>query len=95
MSDPLVEAHREEILGVARRHGAITVRLFGSRARGEARGASDLDLLVSLDEGTSLLDLVAMKQEIEELLGCPVDVVSERALSPHLRERILAEAAPL
>ncbi len=95
MSDPLVEAHREEILGVARRHGAIAVRLFGSRARGEARGASDLDLLVSLDEGTSLLDLVAMKQEIEELLGCPVDVVSERALSPHLRERILAEAAPL
>lgn len=95
MSDSLVEAHREEILGVARRHGAITVRLFGSRARGEARGASDLDLLVSLDEGTSLLDLVAMKQEIEELLGCPVDVVSERALSPHLRERILAEAAPL
>lgn len=95
MSDSLVEAHREEILGVAKRHGAITVRLFGSRARGEARGASDLDLLVSLEEGTSLLDLVAMKQEIEELLGCPVDVVSERALSPHLRERILAEAAPL
>lgn len=95
MSDVLVEGHREEILSVAKRHGAIAVRLFGSRARGEARGASDLDLLVSLEEGTSLLDLVAMKQEIEELLGCPVDVVSERALSPHLRERILAEAAPL
>jgi uncharacterized protein len=84
-----------EVLRVAHRHGATAVRVFGSWARGEQTERSDLDLLVDLEAGRSLLDLVAIKQELEDLLHCPVDVVTERSLSPVLRERILAEAIPL
>jgi uncharacterized protein len=63
--------------------------------RGDARADSDLDLLVSLEPGRSLLDVVAIRQDLEDLLGFPVDVVTEGGLSPYLRERILAEALPL
>jgi predicted nucleotidyltransferase len=84
-----------EVLRVAHLHGARTVRVFGSRARGDARDDSDLDLLISLEPGRSLLDIVAIKQDLEDLLGYPVDVVTEGGLSPYLRERILAEALPL
>lgn len=95
MSRGNLEAYRAEILDVARRHGAANVRVFGSFVRGQAKEGSDLDLLVTLDEGRSLLDLVGLKQELEELIRRPVDVVTEQALSPYIRERILAEAAPL
>jgi predicted nucleotidyltransferase len=87
--------HREEILALATRYGASNVRLFGSLARGEGNETSDLDLLVTLAEGRSLLDLVGLKQDVEDLIHRPVDVVTERALSPYLRERILSEAVPL
>lgn len=87
--------HRNEILRIARRHGARRVRIFGSFARGESGEGSDVDLLVALDEGRSLLDLVALKQEIEELLHRSVDIVTDRALSPYIRDRVLAEAVPL
>ena len=76
-------------------HGAPRVRIFGSVARGDSGEGSDVDLLVALDEGRSLLDLVALKQEIEGLLHCSVDVVTDRALSLYIRERVLAEAVPL
>lgn len=84
-----------EVLQIARQHGAISVRVFGSWARGEQREDSDLDLLVELEQHRSLLDLVAIKQDLEDLLHRPVDVVTERALSPYLRERVLAEAITL
>jgi uncharacterized protein len=71
------------------------VRVFGSLARGEGREDSDLDLLVTLGEGRSLLDLVGLKQDLEDLVHRPVDVVTERALSPYLRDRVLSEAIPL
>lgn len=92
---PFVDRHRDEILRVAKRHGAVRVRVFGSLARGEGSEASDLDLLVVLAEGRSLLDLVAIKQDLEDRLGRKVDVVTERSLSPFLREQVLAEAVAL
>jgi len=76
-------------------HGAGNVRVFGSRLRGDAGPDSDLDLLVDFEAGRSLFDLIDLKHELEERLGCPVDVVTERALNPHLRRRILEEAVPL
>lgn len=71
------------------------MRVFGSVARGEASAGSDLDALVSMNPGRTFLDLVALWQDLEELLGCRVDVVSEGGLSPHLRARILADAVAL
>jgi predicted nucleotidyltransferase len=95
MRSQLVEEHREKILELAARHGASNVRVFGSLARGEGSESSDLDLLVTLEEQRSLLDLVGLKQDIEDLLHRPVDVMTEPALSPYIRDRVLAEAMPL
>lgn len=91
----LLRQHRSEILRVAKAHGARQVRVFGSIARGDARPDSDVDLLVDLEPGRSLLDLVAIKQDIEDLLDREVDVVTERAVSPYFRAQVLKEAVPL
>jgi predicted nucleotidyltransferase len=93
--DRILRDKREEILRIAASHGAQSVRVFGSRSRGEARPESDLDLLVRLETGRSLLDIVAMKQDVEDLLGCEVDVVTEAAISPYIREQVLKEAIDL
>ena len=69
--------------------------MFGSVARSEQSAESDLDLIVELAPGRDLLDLVAIKQDLESLLSCPVDVVEEGGLSPYLRDRIESEALPL
>ncbi len=95
MSSSLLQKYRKEILDLAACHGAKNVRVFGSLARGEGDKGSDLDLLVTLGEGRSLLDLVGLKQDLEDLVHRPVDVVTENALSPYLRERVLSEAIPL
>ncbi|PTL35200.1 nucleotidyltransferase [Candidatus Methylomirabilis limnetica] len=84
-----------EIRRLAATHGVVRVRVFGSRARGEACAASDLDLLVDLAPDRDLLDLIAFKLDVEDLLGRRVDVLTEAALSPYLREGVLAEARPL
>ena len=86
---------RDEILRVAARHGAHHVRVFGSVVRGEAGEDSDVDFLVRLDRDRSLLDHVALMQDLEDLFGCRVDVVTERALHRLVRDRVLAEAVPL
>jgi predicted nucleotidyltransferase len=86
---------REEILRIAASHGAQSVRIFGSLARGEAGPDSDIDILVKLNLGRSLLDIVAIKQDLEDLLGCKVDVVTEAAISPYIREQVLKEAVAL
>lgn len=91
----VLEDHREQIQEIAMQHGARNVRVFGSLARGSGGEDSDLDLLISLDKGRSLLDLVALKHELEDLLGCPVDVVTDRSLSPYLRQQVLHEAVAL
>jgi len=87
--------HREQILRIAAEHGASQIRVFGSVARGQDREGSDLDLLVRLEPGRSLLDHVGLKQDLEELLGHHVDVVVEGGVSPYLSDRILSEAVPL
>jgi uncharacterized protein len=79
--DNILKDRRETILRVAASHGARDVRVFGSRARGAARSDSDVDILVKLETDRSLLNLIAMKQDLEDLLGCKVDVVTEAALS--------------
>ena len=86
---------RDEILRIAGAHGARDLRLFGSVSRGEATARSDIDLLVNLDPGRTLLDIVAIKQDLEDLLGCKVDVVTEDAVSPYIREQILKDAISL
>jgi len=93
--DELLGANRQAFLEIAKRHGAQNVRIFGSTARGEATPASDLDVLVTMEKGRSLLDLCALGNDLEDLLQRKVDVVTEPAISPHLRERILREAIPL
>ena len=91
----LLESRRNEILNLAARYGAKNIRVFGSVARGEGGPGSDLDLLVDMEKGRNLLDLVGFWQDLEELLGCHVDVITEGGISPYLRERIYAEALPL
>jgi predicted nucleotidyltransferase len=86
---------RDEILRIAATHGAKHLRVFGSVSRGEATQNSDVDILVSLEPGRSLLDIVAIKQDLEDLLGCNVDVVTEDAVSPYIREQVLKEAISL
>jgi len=86
---------REEVLKLAHQHGASQVRVFGSVAKGEDTVGSDLDLLVEMESGRSLLDLVAIKQDLEDLLGCRVHVVTEAAVSPYLRDLVLQEAVHL
>ncbi len=90
-----LQSKRGAILTLAAQHGARKVRLFGSVARGDASAMSDVDLLVDMEEGRSLLDLVAFWQDVEELLGCQVDVITDGGVSPYLRDRIYAEAVPL
>ena len=80
---------------IARRHGATNVRVFGSVSRGDARADSDVDFLVDLDEGRSLFDLGGLLIDLQTLLGCRVDVVTEKGLRPRVRERVLREAMPL
>jgi predicted nucleotidyltransferase len=87
--------HRTEVLELAAARGASRVRVFGSTARGEDRDDSDLDLLVDLPAGTSLLTVVALQQDIADTLGVPVDLLTERELDPDLASQIIAQARPL
>lgn len=94
-ANQLLQSHRIAILQVAARHGAYNVRVFGSVARGEAKPDSDIDILVNLEAGRSLLDLARMMRELQSLLNCPVDVVTEAGLRPRIRPQVLREALPL
>jgi len=86
---------RDQIVLVAARRGATNLRVFGSVARGEAKPSSDLDLLVDLEPGRSLVDLGGLLMDIADLLGVEVDVVTEASLKPRVRARVLAEAVRL
>jgi predicted nucleotidyltransferase len=93
--DHLLGEKRGEILRIASEHGAREVRVFGSVARGEADQESDIDFLVELEPGRSLLDLGGLQMELESLLGRRVDVVTARGLKARIRERVLREAVPV
>lgn len=90
-----LKAKREEILRVARQWGARDVRVFGSVARGDVGPTSDVDFLVEFEPGRSLLDHGGLLMDLQELLGCEVDVVSEGGMRPRFRDRVLREAIPL
>ncbi len=90
-----LQQKKKEILVVARQHGILNVRLFGSVARGEENPQSDIDFLVDLEEGCTLLDLGGALVKLQELLGRKVDIVTERGLHWYLREKIMKEARPL
>lgn len=91
----LTRHQRESVRRLAEAHGGSNVRVFGSRARREAAPSSDIDLLVDMSPGSSLLDLIAIKHDVEGELGFEVDVVTESSLSRHLREQVLHEAVPV
>lgn len=86
---------RGEILSLAERYRTGDVRVFGSVARGQNSEASDVDLLVKTRPGCSLLDLGGLLEDLQDLLGCRVDLVTEDGLKPRLRSRVLREALPL
>lgn len=86
---------RDESLRIAEHRGARNVRIFGSVARGEAGERSDVDFLVELEPGRSLLDLGGLLMDLQELLNRPVDVVTEQGLRERIRQRVLDEAIPL
>lgn len=86
---------RSQILTALKRHGVVRAALFGSFVKGEEREDSDLDILVEFGKEKSLLDLVALKLELEEALGRGVDVLTYGSLHPDIKEQVLKEQVPI
>jgi hypothetical protein len=97
MMTPLefLQDRKEDIRRIAAQHGAYNVRVFGSVVRGEAGPESDIDLLIAKGPTTSSWFPAGLVLDLEELLGRRVEIVTEKALNPYLRERVLSEAVPL
>lgn len=91
----LLNSQRNQILALAAKYGAFNIRVFGSVARGEADSKSDVDFLVDLEEGRSLLDLGGFLMDLQKLLQRNVDVVTTVGLRPRIKEQVLKEAIPL
>ena len=91
----LLTHKREEIIRVAAKHGASNLRVFGSVARGEAGPESDVDLLIDLEPDRSLLDLIGLMRELEEVLGRRVDAVTAKSLHWYIKDQVIQEAVPL
>lgn len=89
----MLKSLRHEIAAALERHGGTNLRVYGSVARGEASQTSDVDMLVEMDPGRSLLDLAALHLELEEIVGYPVEISTD--VKPRLRERVSAEAVAL
>ena len=86
---------RTEIISIAEQYGGRKVRVFGSLARGDSGMDSDVDFLIELAPERSLLDIVAIKQDLEDLLQRKVDIVTESAVSPYIRREIVRQAISL
>ena len=93
--EALIHEKRDDILRLAAQHGATNVRIFGSVARGEAGPDSDVDVLVDAGDSVSPFFPGGLLMDLQDLLGCEVDVVTENGLRPRIRDRVLAEAVPL
>ena len=91
----LLKQKRARVLEIANHYGAYNVRVFGSVARGEVDAQSDIDILVSLEPGRSLMDLGGLLYDLRKLMGVEVDVVTENGLRARIREQVLHEAIPL
>jgi len=91
----LLDQNRAKILSLAARYDVRRIRVFGSVARRQADAASDIDLLVDVGPEVSALDLAGFLLDLEQLLGCKVDIVTEKGLRPRIRQRVLDEAVPL
>lgn len=91
----IIGAHRSQILQLAAKHGAFNVRVFGSIARGEGTADSDIDLLVAFKPNYRLWDKIALKQDIENLLGRKVDIVHQDFIREEIAHDILKDAVPL
>lgn len=91
----LIAEKRDEIVGIAAQHGARNIRLFGSSARGEERPDSDVDLLVDAGPTTSSWFPAGLILDLEQILGRPVEIVTEKGLNPLIKQRVLQEAIPL
>lgn len=89
--DETIAKLKSKIIPVLDQHDVVHAAIFGSFARGEEREDSDLDILVELDAGKTLLDLVALKLDLEKVLGRKVDVVTRKALYPGIEEEVLEE----
>ena len=90
-----VDQVKEKILPILQRHGARRAGIFGSLARGELRANSDIDVLVELEKDLSLLDVIGIQQELEDVLGRKVDLVEYDAIKPVIKSSILAEEVPI
>lgn len=90
-----LDALKPQVLAVATRHGASNLRIYGSIRTGREDATSDLDLLVDLPEEQSLLGLISLRQDLEDLLGCSVDVTEAETLHPLIRTQILEQALAL
>lgn len=82
---------KTELARLCREYGVVYAGLFGSQARGEASPESDVDVLVRFEDGQRLIDLARIEREMGEALGCSVDLVTENALSPYLRDQVVAD----
>jgi predicted nucleotidyltransferase len=90
-----LRSYREQILSLAQKHGAANVRVFGSVARGTSSANSDVDFLISLGPKRSPFFPGGLIVDLERLLGCPIDIVTEKSLHQLIRDQILAEAKPV
>ncbi|TAK14540.1 MAG: nucleotidyltransferase [Anaerolineae bacterium] len=93
--DRFLDSTRKDILAIAAKHGATRIRVFGSRTRGEATPTSDIDFLVDLEPGRTLLDLGGLLMDLQDLLNMPVDVVTPNSLNIRFRQQVLDEAETL
>lgn len=91
----LLKEKREEIRNIAEKHGAYNIRIFGSVVRGEAGPDSDIDFLIDAGPATSSWFPAGLILDLQEILGRPVEVVTEKALNPYIRDHVLREAVPL